>query len=906
MRGRVVQYTLALILVAGVGWAGSPRSNAAGTTLYVATTGNDAWSGTLPAANGNRTDGPFATIAKAQAAVRQLRSTSTTPVTVFIRGGVYPLSDTLVFSPSDSGTADAPITYSNYADETVVVSGGRAISGWQKSTGNIWTANVPDVAAGKWMFRQLFVDGQRRTRARSPNSGYLLTAGYLPGITNPMDQQENPMAKLGFRYREGDLKQWNNFDDVNLVLVDNWFSSIHYIASLSPGDRTVLFTAPRSLVIGFVSPQLRYKRYYVENFLEALDSPGEWYLDKHTGVLSYWPLPGEDPTKATVIAPFLRHLVQFNGSQARPVQYVTLRGLSFQYADWFLARDAALEGGFRPYSAAIEARTTSHLTIDRCEIAHVGEMGVLIENSHDNRLSRSRLHDLGAGGVYINSYADLAVRNVVDNCFIHDGGKVATSAFGVLQFRGSQHTISHNEIAGFDNFGIKVATVALQGQGAPHDNIIEFNHVHDIGRGVLSDLAGIHIGSGGSGDAPGTKIRKNHVHHVYTYTYGDNGIYTDEGVSSVTVEDNLVHDVGTGYQHNFGTGNVVRNNVFASLREAVTSSNRELSTPSFTFENNIALVENGQMLEPNSVGAKYLFDRNLYWVPAGRPLRVSGLTFDEWKGRGQDVHSMIADPLFSERGDFTLQPQSPAFVLGIHNVDVSGAGLYGDSAWTSLPQRVLGRSKTRFIATPGRQVVDEDYEDVAVGDLPGYAIVYGENTGASVRVTDAAAAGGSRRSLKFASIAGVRPYSLSEGYQPYLTNGTAYMQFDLRIDSGSPALVWSESSTISTTIINGPNIYVRPNGTLVANGKTLMTLPKREWVRFNLVCPLGVRSDGTYSLTVMVANQSLRRFDALPFDSPRFSRLTYMSFASASDQETAFFVDNVHWGIVTARRRAAR
>lgn len=900
MRGRVAQYTLALFLIAGVGWAGSPRSAALGSTLYVATGGNDAWSGTLPAANGNRTDGPFATIAKAQAAVRQLRSTSPVPVTVFIRGGVYPLSDTLVFAPSDSGTADAPITYSNYANEAVVISGGRAITGWQKSNGNIWTAKVPDVAAGKWVFRQLFVDGQRRTRARTPNGGFLLTAGYLPGITNPMDQLDNPMAKLGFRYREGDLKQWNNFDDVNLVFADNWFTSIHFIASLSEADHTVRFTAPRSFVIGFVEPHLRYKRYYVENFLEALDSPGEWYLDRHTGVLSYWPMPDEDLSKASVVAPFLRHLVQFNGSQAQPVQYVTLHGLSLQYADWFLARDQVLEGGFNPFSGAVETHGTSHITIDECEIAHVGEHGVLIEGSHDDRLARSELHDLGAGGVYVNSWDDSSVSNVVDNCFIHDGGKVATSAYGVLLFRGSQTTISHNEIAGFDNSGINFSSVRPEGKAAPHDNTIEFNHVHDVGRGALSDLAGIYIGNG---DSPGTKVRTNHIHNVYTYTYGANGIYTDEGASGITIEDNVVHDVGTGYQHNFGTGNVVRNNVFAFLREAVANSSRELSTPSFTFENNIAVVEDGQLLEAGSVGAKYLFDRNLYWVPGAIPLRISGLTFDEWKGRGQDVHSAIADPLFSERGDFTLQPQSSAFDLGIHNVDVSGAGLYGEPAWTSLPGRVLGPSATRFASTPGRQVGDEDYEDVAVGDLPGYATVNGEKSGASVRVTDEAGAGGSRRSLKFASVSGVPPYSLSAAYQPYLTNGTAYMQFDLRIDSGSPALFWNEGSAINSKPMNGPNISVQAEGTLVANGKTLMTLPKQEWVRFSLRCPLGVSSNGTYSLTVTVAGQSSRQFNALPFDSSRFSRLTYMAFASGSDQGSAFFIDNVHWGILEGRRR---
>lgn len=893
-------YTLTLLLVASAGQAQAPRTNSAGVALYVATTGDDAWSGALSEATPSRSDGPFATIARAQSAVRQLRSTSTVPVTVFIRGGVYQLADTLVFTPSDSGTANAPIIYSNFADETVVISGGRAITGWQKSNGNIWTAKVPDVAAGKWVFRQLFANGQRRTRARTPNSGFLLTAGYLPGITNPNDELDNPMTKIGFRYRDGDLKNWNNLDDVNLVLADVWFTSIHFIASLSAGDHTVQFTAPRSFAIGYVEPQLRYKRYYVENFLEALDSPGEWYLDRHTGLLSYWPMPGEDLARATIIAPHLRHLVQFSGGPAQPVEYVTLHGLSFQYADWFLAHDADLEGGYGPSSGAVEAVGTSHVTIDGCEVAHVGENALFIAGASDTRLTQSELHDLGAGGVYLANWYDSSVGNVVDNCFIHDGGKVATSAYGLLLYRGSQQTISHNEITGFDNIGIHVSIAPVVAQSVPHDNTIEFNHVHDVGRAALSDLAGIYIGGG---DSPGTKVRNNLVHHVYTYTYGAGGIYTDEGASNITIEDNVVHDVGTGYQHNFGTGNVVRNNVFTSLREAVTSVSRELPNSSFTFENNVVVIDDGQMLDPGSVGAKYQFDRNLYWVPTGRPLRVSGLTFDEWKGRGQDVHSSVADPLFSESGELTLQPQSPAYGLGIHKVDVSAAGLYGDRAWTSLPKRrLLEPSKILLVATPGRHVDDEDYEDVAVGDFPGYAMVSGEESGASVRVTDEASAGGGR-SLKFSSVTGVPPYSLSAAYSPYLINGTAYMQFDLRIDTGSAALLWAETSTVAKPM-NGPNIYVQTDGSLIANGKNLMSLPARQWVHFNLSCPLGVGT-ASYSLTVTVAGQNAHRFDAIPFDSPRFSRLTFMAFFAASDQKNAFFIDNVHWGLVSGRRRTA-
>ena len=92
-------------------------------------------------------------------------------VVVLIRGGTYPQTQTLVFGPEDSGTEKHSITYAAAPGEKVVLSGGRTITGWKRGAGAIWTAELPEVKAGKWYFRQLFVDGRRAIRARTPNAG---------------------------------------------------------------------------------------------------------------------------------------------------------------------------------------------------------------------------------------------------------------------------------------------------------------------------------------------------------------------------------------------------------------------------------------------------------------------------------------------------------------------------------------------------------------------------------------------------------------------------------------------------------------------------------------------------------------------------------------------------------------
>ena len=140
-------------------------------TFYVATNGDDAWSGRLAAPNTTRTDGPFATLARARDAVRELRvnQAQRNPMTVMVRGGKYYLDKTLVFGTEDSGTSKSPVTYTAYPGEKPILSGGRKVAGWKPYKGEIVKTELPGSKGGKWKFRQLFLDGQRQVRARWPN-----------------------------------------------------------------------------------------------------------------------------------------------------------------------------------------------------------------------------------------------------------------------------------------------------------------------------------------------------------------------------------------------------------------------------------------------------------------------------------------------------------------------------------------------------------------------------------------------------------------------------------------------------------------------------------------------------------------------------------------------------------------
>ncbi|MCK5801621.1 MAG: right-handed parallel beta-helix repeat-containing protein [Lentisphaeria bacterium] len=143
---------------------------ASGATLHVAPDGNDAWSGRPVAANATRTDGPLASLAGAREAVRRERAAQPgQPVTVLFRGGVYPVTETVVFTPDDSGTQAAPIRYAAFAGEKPILWGGRRIEGWKPEGNGVYSTTLPAVKVGTWNFRQLFADNKRQVRARTPN-----------------------------------------------------------------------------------------------------------------------------------------------------------------------------------------------------------------------------------------------------------------------------------------------------------------------------------------------------------------------------------------------------------------------------------------------------------------------------------------------------------------------------------------------------------------------------------------------------------------------------------------------------------------------------------------------------------------------------------------------------------------
>ncbi|MFP5276872.1 MAG: right-handed parallel beta-helix repeat-containing protein [Acidobacteriota bacterium] len=690
----------------------SRSSNTGGQVFYVATNGNDSWSGKLAEPNPSRTDGPFLTLQRAQKAVRVLKSRGglNGPVTVYIRGGEYDVSKPLVFEPADSGAPQAPITYAAYPGETPVISGGREISGWKRvkdrkllaqAGGELWMARVPEVKQGKWYFRELFINGRRRPRARTPNQGSYF---YVDGKIK--------VGKRGtFKFHSGDIKpEWAAEGNVEVVALMRWAAVRMYIRKVDAATRTVTLSGNPTVY----HPEID-ARYWIENTMDALNAPGEWYLNRQSGILYYRPEPGEEMNNIRAIAPVLKQFVLFEAGRGdSPVHDIRLSGLKFSYADWSMSPTgyADIQAAY-DIPAAVAGVGTRSIEIRKCVFSHLGGYAVSFGGteeqtgtrlgSSDNRIIGNDMVDLGGGGVKIgdgifqNTYElgpggtkinahidpDSPVQasedNLISDNHIHHIGLVYPGAVGVWVGQSSDNTIAHNEINDTYYTGISVGWTWGHGSSAARGNKIELNKIYDIGQGMLTDMGCIYT----LGVQPGTVERNNICHDVsrsvsLLYPLGGWGIYLDEGSSDILIEDNIVYRTEDPcfMLHTAANDDIVRNNVFAygkhdQIQLAVSDPHLR-----FTFEHNIVYWNSGEVFRAALPENEFHFDHNLYYRTDGQPIRFGQWTLAKWQARGQDLHSLIADPLFVDpaKGDFSFKPGSPAVKIGFKPIDVSGVG----------------------------------------------------------------------------------------------------------------------------------------------------------------------------------------------------------------------------------------
>ena len=675
---------------------------------------------------------PWATLAGASDQLRRLRASGrvTGPVTVQVHAGTYPLAAPVQFTDADSATA-----FVAAPGAKPVFDGGEVLTGWKvgKRNGRTeWTLDLPEVPLGKRHFRSLFVNGRRAPRARLPKFSPDREGGQRVFRVGEMLEPEQTYLterRDTFKPRPGDVDpKWTSLPDAEFVVMHYWIEERLPKPALNPRTGWVNF-ARRSAFCYYESHPLPdgtrlHARYYIDNLFEALTEPGEWYLNRETGRLYYLPRPGETPANTTIVAPRVHSFVRAVGTifgevgeridlhGTRHVRGLEFRGLTFRHGDWYsplaerhLPSHDSLEGqdlpiGGSPQAAiavpgAVLFRAARDCRVEDCTIEHVGlyalEFG---PGCRSCAAVGNRLHDLGAGGIRAGG-AELdglgerrtGLLTITDN-HIHHIGRVFHQGIGVLLGNAADCLVAHNHIHDTCYTGISLGwTWGYRDTLATH-NRIEHNLIHDIGAGLLSDMGGIYT----LGVQPGTVIRGNHLHHIWSHDYGGWGVYLDEGTAHVLIEHNLVHDTKDApFNIHYGRENVVRYNIFARGKRAMVSVGRiEPEHYSANFFGNILVGPSESLYRSGyqgniAVGA-LVANGNCLWSPGGRlPPSLNpetylkgeprALSWTAWRKAGHDLTSVVADPRITEgRKTWKVAAHSPALKLGFKPWDWSGCG----------------------------------------------------------------------------------------------------------------------------------------------------------------------------------------------------------------------------------------
>ncbi len=539
-----------------------------------------------PAAGNDRNDGsearPFQTIQRARDAVREVNDDMTGDITVYLRGGMYALTEPVQFNETDSGSNGFHVIYRAYPGEEPVISGGVPVTGWTlyDASKNIYRATMEEPVKT----RSLFVNGVRAARARDD--------GTLPGVFSPIKENNK---NVGFSVLESDMGNWKNIEDVEAVYQSGFVTTRCTVHSRTQNGAAVelLMKQPawenQQGRVGEKAPD------YIENAYELLDEEGEWYLDNTgaidekngAGTFYYKPRAGEDMSTAEVIAPVLEELFVIKGSSLdNPVKNMQFYGLTFAHTTYMRpSTNLGFNGNQSNILSKIEGATFQSTTtpaqmhmetvlnslIERCNFTKAGAAGLnIVFGSQDNLVQGCTFIDMAGSGLQVGRvYEEMGTddnednnpidprawlrNNDVLNNYFDTIGVDFISAVGIFAAHPIDMDISYNEICNTTYSGITTGWNWGNADSADRNTHITHNYLHDTMLKGEDGGAYYHLGT-----SYDLYITDNHfVNQVHPY----GAVYLDNGTSNATVENNVFEQVpGTAFVNTGAYNNTVGRN----------------------------------------------------------------------------------------------------------------------------------------------------------------------------------------------------------------------------------------------------------------------------------------------------------------------------------------------------------
>ena len=635
-------------------------NQAFGKDIYVSPKGNDKNPGTI--------EKPFASIEKAKLTARNTSG----KVIIYLRGGTYYLSETIVFTPEDSRKANAGLTIKPYANEKVIVSGGTRLNlKWESYKGKIMKARV----SGDQVFDQLFINQHQQRMARYPNynpsvrffagsSADALSPERIAGWKNPTGGFIHALHKAewgGYQYQitgkdtEGKLKMEGGYQN-------NRQMGMHD----------------------------KYR--FVENIFEELDTAGEWFYNKDEKLLYYYPEKSvANLAAAKVEIPHLKHLFEFKGSEKNPVRNINIEGLELTHTlrTFMETKEPLLRSDWTIYrGGAVLMEGAESCQVNACYFNHVGGNAVFLSNyNRNNKISGCHIAYAGASGVcFVGDpkavrspsfeYGQFVPINDIDtargpktnnypaNCTVENTlmyglGQIEKQVAGVQISMSMSITATHNTIYDVPRAGINIS----EGTWGGHE--ISFNDVFNT---VLE--SGDHGAFNSWGrdrywnpDVPVmNKIAKDHP-----------ALITADVIKTITMHDNRFHcEHGWDIDLDDGSSNYhIYNNVCLNgglkLREGFYRTVENNVILNNSFHPHVWFENSGDIFRHNIVTRNYYPIGIKFW---GKEIDYNFFadqaSLEKSQKEGTDKHSAFGNPEFINPsiGDYRVKNTSKALTVG--------------------------------------------------------------------------------------------------------------------------------------------------------------------------------------------------------------------------------------------------
>jgi len=673
----------------------TPAAHAASTTIFVSPTGNDQAAGTAAA--------PLGSLAEAQRRARAALTSGDTPVRVLLQDGTYPLSETLEFGAADSGTAAAPVVWEAAPDAHPVIAGGRTLHpSWTTYQGQILVADIGSGLDAD----QLFANGQRQIMARYPNfqagqrlDGYAadaISAQRAAGWANPT---------TGF-VRALHQSEWGGNDYRITGIGTNGVPTLAWVGDNQRGS----------------GPHATYRM--VENIFEELDSAGEWFYDKPSGKLYYWPAQGVDPATATFATAELNELIRVVGTDsANPVHDITFSGITFtrthrtlfnstfepiSLSDWAIVR-----------KGSVYLKNTRGITVADSTFDQVGGNAVFIDgygskNVVDNNVftgsgasdvaivgSESAARQASTWGHEVRTMTDNAPgpktedypRDItVSNNLMTHMGRFEKQTSGIEISRAFKVTATHNTIHDGPRAGINIGDGTWGGHVLDHNDI--WNMVQETGdHGPINSWGRDRFWPiNGSTDAE--RKARSQLDHIEPTIIENNRIWhnsewaidLDDGSSNYILRNNLLLNAGTKFREGFNRSSL--NNIYVN---GAAHSHVSYAANGDQVKNNIFLDATPyRFIQADPTPAGITYDNNVFFNN-GNAVNFSdyGANLAAWQAnKSQDLHSVVANPAFvgptpwaqPAKLDYTVAAGSPALTAGFVNFPMNEFGRPGETA----------------------------------------------------------------------------------------------------------------------------------------------------------------------------------------------------------------------------------